>query len=78
MLATSDFGRELQEDLTVIVGTSEKFNNALVRHVLDTKNAGIMQNPHQINLTFRDVKKFNLQNPIIGSNNKNCNISQSK
>ena len=33
---------------------------------MDTKNAGIMQNPNPTNLTFRDVKKFDLQNPIIG------------
>ena len=66
LLATSDFGRELQEDLTAIVGNNEKFNNAIARHVLDTKNAGIMQNPHPINLTFGDVKKSDLQNPIIG------------
>ena len=25
-----------------------------------------MQNPNPTNLTFRDVKKFDLQNPIIG------------
>ena len=33
---------------------------------MDTKNAGTMQNPNQLNLTFRYVKKFDLQNPIIG------------
>ena len=66
LLATSEFGWELQEDLNTIVGWNEKLNNAIVRHALDTKNAGIMQNPNQLNLTFRYVKKFDLQNPIIG------------
>ena len=56
----------MQEDLNAIVGYDEKFNNAIVRHALDTKNAGIFHNPNPIYLTFRDVKKFDLQNPIIG------------
>ena len=66
LLATGDYGQELQEDLDAIVGYDEKFNNAIVRHALDTKNAGIIQNPNPLNLTFREVKKFDLQNPIIG------------
>ena len=49
MLATSNYGQELQKDLNKIVGYNEKFNNAIVRHALDTKNAGIMQNPNQLN-----------------------------
>ena len=32
LLATSDYGDELQEDLNAIVGYDEKFNNAIVRH----------------------------------------------
>ena len=43
VLATSDFGWELQEDLNAVVGNNEKFSNAIVWHALDTKNAGIMQ-----------------------------------
>ena len=26
-----------------------------------------MQNPNPLNLTFRDIKKFDIQNPIIGN-----------
>ena len=33
---------------------------------MDTKNAGFFHNPNPINLTFRDIKKFDLQNAIIG------------
>ena len=66
LLGTSDFGGELREDLNTIVGWNEKLNNTNVRLVVDTKNAGIMQNPNQLNLTFCDLKKFDLQNPIIG------------
>ena len=55
----------MQEDLNAIVGYDEKFNNAIVRLALDLKNAGIFQNANPLNLTFHDVKKFDLQNPII-------------
>ena len=65
LLATSDYGNKLQEDLNAIVGYDEKFNNAIVRHALDLKNAGIFQNPKPLNLTYHDAKKFDLQNPII-------------
>ena len=67
LLATSSYGKELQEDLNVIVGHNKQSNNAIVRHALDKKNAGIMQNPNPLNLTFRDTKKFDIQNPIIGN-----------
>ena len=56
----------MQEDPNAIVGYNEKFNNAIVRHALDTKNAGIMQNPNPLNLTFGEVKNFDLQNPVLG------------
>ena len=56
---------ELQEDLNAIVGYNENFNNAIVRHTLDFKNAGIFQNPNPLNLTYCDAKKFDLQNHII-------------
>ena len=56
----------MQEDPNAIVGYNEKFNNAIVRHALDTKNAGIMQSPNPLNLTFGEVKNFDLQNPVLG------------
>ena len=66
LLATSDYGNELQEDLNAIVAYDEKFNNPIVRHALDLKNAGIFQNPNPLNLNFCNVKKVCLENPIIG------------
>ena len=66
LLAASDYGRELQEDLNAVVSYDEKFNNAIVRHALDRKDASVMKNPNPLNLTFHDVKKFDMQNPIIG------------
>ena len=67
LLATSDYRRELQEDLNVVVGYDEKFNNAIVRHALDRKDASVMQILNPLNVTFHDVKKFDMQNPIIGN-----------
>ena len=66
LLATSDYGNEIQEDLNTIVGYDEKFNNAIVRHSLDRKDEAIFRNPNRINVTFHDIKKFDLVNPVIG------------
>ena len=66
LLATSDYGNELQQDLNVIVGHNEKFNNAIVKHALDSKNDGIMQNPNPLNLIFWDIKKIDIKNSVIG------------
>ena len=37
-----------------------------MRHALDLKNEAIFGNPNPLNVTFRDVKKFDLVNPVIG------------
>ena len=66
----------MQEDLNPVVGYDEKFNNAIVRHALDRKDASVMQNPNPLNLTFRDVKKFDMQNPIIGKIATNVKASK--
>ena len=66
LLATSDYGNEIQEDLNAIVAFDEKFNNAIVRHSLDLKDQAIFRNPNPINVTFHDMKKFDLVNPVIG------------
>ena len=66
LLATSGYGNEIQEDLNAIVGYDENFNNAIVRHSLDLKDETIFCNPNPINVTFHDMKKFDLVNPVIG------------
>ena len=65
MLATSKYGDEIQEYLNAIVGYDEKFTNAVVRHSLDLKDEVIFHNPNPINVTFHDMKKFDLVNPVI-------------
>ena len=57
---------EDQEDLNAIVGFDEKFNNATVRRTLDLKDQAIFRNLNPINMTFHDMKKFDLVNPVIG------------
>ena len=56
----------MQEDLNVIVGYDEKFNNAIVKHSLDLKDQVIFRNPKPINVTFHDMKKFGHVNLVIG------------
>ena len=58
LLATSDYGNEIQEDLNAIVGYDEKFNNAIVRHALDRKDEAILRNLNPINVTFHNMKKI--------------------
>ena len=55
LLATSDFGQEIQEDVNNIVGHNENFNNAVIRPALDLKNEGIFQNPNPLTVTFCDI-----------------------
>ena len=76
ILATSDFGRELQQDINKITGGDEKFNNAVLRRTLDLKSDGLFQNPQPIILLFNDVEKFHQQNPIIGKLATQINVSK--
>ena len=65
LLATSDYGREIQDNLNAVVGYNEKFNNSIVKHALDLKDETIFRNPNPINVTFY-MKKFDQVNPVIG------------
>ena len=66
LLATSNYGKEIQQDLNAIVGHDEKFKNAIVRHALDLKDEAIFCNLNPINVTFSDMKKIDQINPVIG------------
>ena len=46
LLANSDYGNEMEEDLNAIGGYNEKFNNVIVRHSLDLKDQAIFRNPN--------------------------------
>ena len=66
LLATSDFGDKIQDDLNAVVGHDEKFTNAIVRNSLDLKDESVFCNPNPLNITFHDMKKFDFVNPVIG------------
>ena len=66
LLATSDYGAEIQENLNVVVGHDEKFTYSIVRHALDLKDDAIFRNSNPLSVTFYDMKKFDQVNPVIG------------
>ena len=57
---------EIQDDINVIVGYDEKVDNVIVRHSLDLKDEALFRNSSPINVTFHDMNKFDLLNPVIG------------
>ena len=76
ILATSDFGHELQLNINEITGGDEKFNNAIVRCALDLKSDDLFRNPQPITLLFNNIEKFHQQNPIIGKLATQINVSK--
>ena len=44
-----------------------KFNQIVVRRALDEKNKGVFELPIPLSVTFKDAKKFDIQNPITGN-----------
>ena len=76
ILATSDLGNELQQDINEITGGDEKFNNAVLRRALDLKSTDLFRNPQLISLLFNNVEKFHQQNPINGKLATQINISK--
>ena len=65
LLATGYIGKSIQENLKSVV-TDGKLNDAIIRHALNTKDKHILANPNPLQVTFKDIKKFNAQNPMIG------------
>ena len=66
LLATSDYGRNIQENINSLVDGG-KFNQAVVYRVLDQKNKGVFESPTPLSATFKDAKKFDIENPILGN-----------
>ena len=75
MLATSDYGQNIQENLNSVV-TDGKLNDAHVRYVLDEKNKSVFNSSTPPSVTFKDAKKFDVQNPIIGNIISQVNTNQ--
>ena len=53
------------DNLDMIV-SDRKFNNAGIRRKLDLKYPAVMKKPTASNFLYRDLKQFNVQNPVIG------------
>ena len=66
LLATSDYGKNIRENINAVVADG-KFNPALVRTAIDKKNRGVFEPPIPLSVTFKDAKKIDMQNPIIGN-----------
>ena len=66
LLATGLLKDSIQDSLDMIV-TDEKFNNAAVKRVLDTKYPLVMKKSNLIDVVFKHKWKFDTQNPIIGA-----------
>ena len=66
LLATSDYGKNIQENINTIVADG-KFIQSVVRRAVDHKNKGFFESPIPFSVTFKDAKKFDIQNPIIGN-----------
>ena len=66
LLANSDFGEEIQQQLDLYV-SNNNLNEASFRRRLDRISENIIRNKNPIELLFKDVKHFDAQNPLIGS-----------
>ena len=75
MLATSNYGQNIQENINAAV-TDRKFNDALVRPVLDEEDKGMFDSSTPLSITFKDAKKFVVQNPLIGNIISQVNANQ--
>ena len=63
--ARSRYGNFIQEKISATVDDG-KYNHAVVRRALDERNSGLLQYGTPLSITFKDVKKIDIQNPIIG------------
>ena len=67
MLSTSNYEKKkIQENINAVVADG-KFNRPVVRRALDKKNKGVFESPIPLSVMFKDGKKFDIQNPIIGN-----------
>ena len=77
LLATSDFGEEIQGGLDLCV-TNNRLNEASFRRRFDKISKNIIRNKNPTELLFKDVKHFDAQNPVIGFLIKEVDISEKK
>ena len=66
LLATSDYRKNIQDNINTIVADG-KFIQSVLRRAVDQKNKGFFESSIPFSVTFKDAKKFDIQNPIIGN-----------
>ena len=72
LLATSDFGNKIQGELN-IYEIDEKLNSGSFRRKLDPISKNVI-----IEFLFKDLKRFDAQNPVIGNLIKEIDIAKKK
>ena len=77
LLATSNFGEEIQGELDLYVNNN-RLNEASFRRRLNLISKNIVRNKNSIELLFKDVKHFDPQNPVIGSLVKEVDVGKKK
>ena len=65
LLATSDNGKGMQDDINLYV-TRDRLNNASFRQKLDPMARNIFQRQNPLELAFKDISAFDAENPIAG------------
>ena len=75
LLATSDYGKNISENISAVVADG-KFNQAVVRRALDQKNKGVSESTIPVSVTFKETKKFDIQNPVIGNLLSQVNVDK--
>ena len=66
LLATSNFGKSMQDDINMYV-TRGRLNNAILGQKLNPTAKNIFRRQKPLELVFKDISNFDAQNPIIGS-----------
>ena len=56
MLATSDYGKNISENISAVVADG-KSNQAVVRRTLDQKSKGVFESSLPLSVTCKDAKK---------------------
>ena len=65
-LASGPYGKNIQENINTVVADAT-FNDAVVRHLLDYRYKGVFESSTLLSVTFKDVKKIDIQNPVVGN-----------
>ena len=77
LLVIRNFGEERQGELDLYV-TNNRLNEASFRRRLDPISKSIITNKNPIEVLLKDVKHFDVQNPVFGSLIKEVNVGIKK